>query len=167
MSTQRITSYYVSQSVTDGGSPVPIWCVYSEKFTAHARFPYGDPIDGSQRHVSCHESEAEASAEAERLFKRGERERATHPPEVERWLSALHQHGYTDLDVMHTPHGPVRPGTRVRIASGDGTVLHLTENKNSAWAKSWGSRDIEIILRMDTGRPAQVAQYHLHRVYES
>ena len=63
-----ITTYYVSQDVADGGEVLPTWSVYSEEWEPES-WEAGDPIDGSQRFVSTHESEAAADAEASRLYR--------------------------------------------------------------------------------------------------
>ena len=69
-----VTTYYVSQDVDDDREPLSTWSVYAEEWEPEA-LAAGEPIDGSQRLVSTHESEDAAHAEASRLFA----DDATHP----------------------------------------------------------------------------------------
>lgn len=62
-----ITTYYASQDVDDDREPLSTWSVYAEEWEPEA-LAAGEPIDGSQRWVSTHESEDAAHVEASRLF---------------------------------------------------------------------------------------------------
>lgn len=68
----RITAYYVSQDVrsnADGTNfqVLDTWSVYSEEYHPDDWYA-GEPIDGSQRHVSTHDSQSAAQNEARRLW---------------------------------------------------------------------------------------------------
>lgn len=74
-------------------------------------------------------------------------------------------------------HGKLRPGGRVyhrghrwpeAAWDGTGTVLALTERRDSSWSRTWGMPDIEMVVLWDTApfgsRVSQVAQYHVYAV---
>ena len=83
----------------------------------------------------------------------------------------LEARGYLDVD-----HDRLRPGARVRhrgerwseaVASGTGVVVAVMELPDSSWSRSWGGRDIELLVLKDKPllpgmtRLAQLADYHV------
>jgi hypothetical protein len=85
-------------------------------------------------------------------------------------LAGLHAHGYRDVDA----HGALRPGVRIRhvghqwceaINAGTGFVVAITEKPDSAWSRTWGKPDVELITVSDKpfldSRLSQLAQYHV------
>lgn len=85
-------------------------------------------------------------------------------------LDDLHQSGYRDIEA----HGSLCVGARIRHSGhrwpeayerGTGVVLAITEKPDSAWSRSWGKPDVELIAVWDTPtfgiRVSQLAQYHV------
>jgi hypothetical protein len=90
--------------------------------------------------------------------------------EVDAALAALRERGYQDIE----EHGQLRPGVRIRhrgeryheaLEHGTGIVLAITEKPDSAWSRTYGTADIELITLSDTARfnsrLSQLAQYHV------
>lgn len=89
-------------------------------------------------------------------------------------VAGLHAAGYVDI----AEHDELRVGVRIRHGGqryseafrlGTGFVVALTEKPDSAWSKSWGKPDIELIALWDKpwplpdmSRMSQLAQYHVH-----
>lgn len=96
--------------------------------------------------------------------------------EVARVLAELHEHDYQDIERhVHRSGVELAPGTRVRhaghrwhdaVVKGTGHVVAITERPDSAWSRSWGMPDVELIAVFDKPWPldsrlAQLAQYHV------
>lgn len=90
--------------------------------------------------------------------------------EVAALLAELRECGYRDVD----HHGALRAGVRIRhyghqwpgaYDDGTGVVVAVTEKPDSAWSRTWGKPDVELIAAWDrpgvTGRVSQLAQYHV------
>lgn len=90
-------------------------------------------------------------------------------------LAELHARGYQDI----TEHKQLRVGGRIRhrgqqypeaYDKGTGFVVALTEKPDSAWSRSWGMPDVELIMLRDKAlldgysRLASVAHYHVEVV---
>lgn len=99
--------------------------------------------------------------------------------EVARVLAELHEHGYQDVERhVHRSGAELAPGTRIRHAGhqwyealreGTGHVVAITERPDSAWSRSWGMPDVELIAVFDKPWPldsrlSQLAQYHVRLV---
>lgn len=85
-------------------------------------------------------------------------------------VAELHDYGYRDVE----QHGRLKPGVRIRHIGhkwpeaydfGTGIVVAITEKPDSAWSRSWGKADVELIALWDRpgfgSRLSQVAQYHV------
>lgn len=90
--------------------------------------------------------------------------------EEEKMLARLREGGWTEIPEFDQ----LRPGVRIRhsgqqwaeaVLKGTGVILHITEKMDSEWARNWGQRDIEMIVRWDEPRFGQelshLAQYHV------
>lgn len=90
--------------------------------------------------------------------------------QIDEMLAGLHAHGYVDV----ADHKQLRPGVRIRhrgeqyyeaLAHGTGVVVAITEKPDSAWSRTYGAADVELITLSDTARfssrLSQLAQYHV------
>lgn len=90
-------------------------------------------------------------------------------------LAGLHARGYKDI----AEHKQLHVGCRIRhrnqqypeaYTHGTGFVVALTHKPNSAWSRSWGMPDVELIMLRDMAllegysRLVSVAQYHVEAV---